>query len=120
MAAAEVWAEVEAQRYEPPAAKLTWELGVKPILGMATDEEVVKEQEVELAKVLDVYEARLAHSKYLGGDAFSLPDLHHLPTFKYLMATPVKAVFDARPHVSAWAADIMARPSWQQVVASKI
>ncbi|KAH6811144.1 glutathione S-transferase 7 [Perilla frutescens var. frutescens] len=116
MAAEEVWAEVEAQRYEPPAAKLTWELGIKPIIGMATDEAVVAEQEAELAKVLDVYEARLAQSKYLGGAAFSLADLHHLPTLKYLMATPIKAVFDARPLVTAWAADIMARPSWQKVV----
>ncbi|XP_057782364.1 glutathione S-transferase APIC-like [Salvia miltiorrhiza] len=116
-AVAEVWAEVEAQRYEPPAAKLTWELGIKPILGMPTDDDVVKAQEAELAKVLDVYEARLAHSKYLGGDAFTLADLHHLPTLKYLMATPVKAIFDARPHVAAWAADITARPSWQKVLA---
>ncbi|KAG6417838.1 hypothetical protein SASPL_120033 [Salvia splendens] len=113
----DVWAEVEAQRYEPPAAKLTWELGIKPMLGMATDDDVVKAQEAELAKVLDVYEARLAHSKYLGGEAFSLADLHHLPTLKYLMASPVKAVFDARPHVAAWVADIMARPSWQKVLA---
>lgn len=113
----DVWAEVEAQRYEPPAAKLTWELGIKPLLGMATDDDVVKAQEAELAKVLDVYEARLAHSKYLGGEAFSLADLHHLPTLKYLMASPVKAVFEARPHVAAWVADIMARPSWQKVLA---
>ncbi|KAG6415318.1 hypothetical protein SASPL_122726 [Salvia splendens] len=112
-----VWAEVEAQRYEPPAAKLTWELGIKPILGMATDDDVVKAQETELEKVLDVYEPRLAHSKYLGGDAFSLADLHHLPTLKYLMASPVKAVFEARPHVAAWVAEIMARPSWQKVLA---
>ena len=34
---------MEAQRYEPPAAKLTWELGIKPVLGMATDDDVVKQ-----------------------------------------------------------------------------
>ncbi|KAL1558421.1 glutathione transferase [Salvia divinorum] len=113
----DVWAEVEAQRYEPPSAKLTWELEIKPMLGTATDDDVVKVQEAQLAKVLDVYEALLAHSKYLGGDAFSLVDLHHLPTMKYLMATPVKEVFYTRPHVAAWAADIMARPSWQKVLA---
>lgn len=96
-AAVEVWAEVEAQRFEPPASKLTWELGIKPMLGMPTDDAVVAEQEAELAKVLDVYEARLTHSKYLARTTFSLADLHHLPTFKYLLATPVKAVFDANP-----------------------
>lgn len=115
MAVAEVWAEVEA--YEPLASTLTWELVIKPILGMTTDESAVEEKEGELGKLLNVYKARLAQSKYLGGDVFTLADLHHLPNMKYLMASPIKAVFDARPHVSAWAKDIMARPSWQKVMA---
>lgn len=115
-AVAEVWAEVEAQRFEPPATKLAREVGINPFLGRPTDEAIAKEQIPELAKVLDVYEVRLAHSKYLGGAAFTLADLHHLPTLKYLMASPVKAIFEARPHVAAWVEDIMARPSWQKVL----
>lgn len=112
-----VWSEVETQRYEPTASKLTWELSIKPILGMSTEDAIVREQEVELAKVLDVYEDRLAQSKYLGGDCFTLADLHHLPTLHYLMASRVRAVFDSRPRVSAWVADIMARPAWQKIIA---
>lgn len=119
MAIVTVWAEVEAQKYEPPAFKLNWELSIKPLLGEAADDAIVEKQEVELSKVLDVYEARLAHSKYLGGDSFTLADLHHLPTLNNLMGTRVKAVFDSRPHVSAWIADIMARPAWQKVIAMK-
>ncbi|EYU46696.1 hypothetical protein ABFS82_04G018300 [Erythranthe guttata] len=119
MAIATVWAEVEAQKFDGPASKLTWELGLKPLLGMATDDAVVEQQEALLCKVLDVYEARLAESKYLGGDRFTLADLHHLPTMSYLMATRVKACFDSRPHVSAWCADISARPAWEKVVAMK-
>lgn len=116
-AVAEVWAEVEAQRYDPPATKLARQVGVNPYLGRPTDEAIVKEQVPELAKVLDVYEARLAQSKYLGGAAFSLADLHHLPTLMYLMASPpVRAVVEARPHVAAWVEDIMARPSWLKVL----
>ncbi|KAL0371432.1 UNVERIFIED_CONTAM: Glutathione S-transferase, partial [Sesamum angustifolium] len=119
MAIVSLWMEVEAHKYDPPATKLTWELIIKPLMGMSTDDTVVEEQEVQLAKVLDVYEARLAQSKYLGGDSFSLADLHHLPTMNYLMGTRVKAVFDAYPHVSSWYADISARPAWQKVVAVK-
>ncbi|KAK4407027.1 Glutathione S-transferase PARB [Sesamum angolense] len=119
MAIVSLWMEVEAHKYDPPATKLTWELSIKPLMGMSTDDTVVEEQEVQLAKVLDVYEARLAQSKYLGGDSFSLADLHHLPTMNYLMGTRVKAVFDAYPHVSSWYADISARPAWQKVVAVK-
>ncbi|KAK4477738.1 hypothetical protein RD792_016997 [Penstemon davidsonii] len=114
-----VWMEVETQRYDPPASKLTWELGIKSILGRSTDDAVVEEQEPELAKVLDVYEVRLAQSKYLGGDSISLADLHHLPTLCYLMGSRVKTVFNSRPHVSAWCAYILARPAFKKVVAMR-
>ncbi|KAK4477756.1 hypothetical protein RD792_017018 [Penstemon davidsonii] len=119
MAIVFVWMEVETQRYDPPASKLTWELVIKKILGRSTDDAVVEEQEPELAKVLDVYEVRLAQSKYLGGDSISLADLHHLPTLCYLMGSRVKTVFNSRPHVSAWCADILARPAFKKVVAMR-
>ncbi|GFP85623.1 glutathione s-transferase parb [Phtheirospermum japonicum] len=119
MAIVGVGMEVEAHQYDPPAAKLTWELCMKPLMGMVADEAIVKEQEAQLAKVLDVYESGLAQSKYLCGDTFTLADLHHLPTLDYLMKTRAKAVFDARPHVSAWVTDIMARPAWQKVIAMR-
>ncbi|PHU22118.1 Glutathione S-transferase [Capsicum chinense] len=107
-----VWMEVEGQKFEPLASKLTWELGIKPMIGMSTDDAIVKESEEQLSKVLDIYETRLTESKYLGGDSFTLVDLHHMPNIYYLMGTKVKALFDLRPRVSAWCADILARPAW--------
>ncbi|GFZ19449.1 glutathione S-transferase PHI 2 [Actinidia rufa] len=112
-----VWMEVEAHQFDPVASKLGWELAVKPMLGMTTDAAVVEENEVKLAKVLDIYEARLAQNKYMGGDAFTLADLHHLPTVQILMGTQCKKLFDSRPCVSAWCAEILARPSWAKVLA---
>ncbi|KAK4785175.1 hypothetical protein SAY86_001864 [Trapa natans] len=112
MATVSVWMEVEAHQYDPAASKLLWELALKPFLGMQTDPAVVVEFEPKLEKVLDVYEARLSKSKYLGGDCFTLADLHHLPSLNYLLRTEVKKHFDARPKVSAWVADITSRPAW--------
>ncbi|XP_022899091.1 glutathione S-transferase-like [Olea europaea var. sylvestris] len=117
MAILSVWTEVEAQRFDPQAYKLAYELVIKPILGRTTDEAIVTEHEGKLAEVLDVYEAHLTQSKYLGGDSFTLADLHHLPVINYLMGSKIKALFDARPHVSAWCADILARPAWQKIIA---
>ncbi|BBH10422.1 hypothetical protein Prudu_023209 [Prunus dulcis] len=37
MAILSVWTEVEGQKFDPAASKLTWELGIKPLLGMPTD-----------------------------------------------------------------------------------
>jgi glutathione S-transferase len=117
MAIIGVWLEVEAQRFDAAGQKLSFEILVKPMKGMTTDEAVVQELQGQLAVVLDVYEKRLSESKYLGGHSFSLADLHHIPIVNNLMKTKVKALFDQRPHVSAWCADILARPAWQKVLA---
>ncbi|XP_075500901.1 glutathione S-transferase PARB-like [Primulina tabacum] len=119
MAKALVWMEVEAQKYDRPASKLTWELSFKPTMGKPADDALVEEYVSQLSKVLDVYEARLAQSKYLAGNSFSLADLNHLPTLSYLMGTSVKAVFDSRPHVRAWCEDILERAAWKKVVDMK-
>lgn len=58
-----VWMEVEGQKFEPPASKLTWELSIKPMIGMSTDDAIVKESEEQLSEVLDIYETRLTKSK---------------------------------------------------------
>ncbi|THF96585.1 glutathione S-transferase PARB-like [Camellia sinensis] len=119
MAIMSVWMEVEAHEFDPPSSKLAWEQAFKPMFGMTTDVAVVEENEAKLAKVLDIYEARLAQSKYMGGDCFTLVDLHHLPNIQYLMDTQSKKLFDSRPHVRTWCSDILARPNWLKVVAMK-
>ncbi|XP_030517606.1 glutathione S-transferase-like isoform X2 [Rhodamnia argentea] len=119
MATVSMWMEVEAHQFDPVASKLQWEIVYKPMFGMATDAAVVEENEAKLAKVLDVYEARLSQSKYLGCDCFTLADLHHQPALTNLMGTQVKKLFDARPKVSAWVADIMARPALAKVLAMR-
>ncbi|XP_043716317.1 glutathione S-transferase-like isoform X2 [Telopea speciosissima] len=118
MATVSVWIEVEAHHFDPVVSKLVTEQLVKPMLrGLEPDSAVVEENQKKLGEVLDVYEARLSKSKYLGGDEFTLADLHHLPTMHYLMGTSTKEVFETRPHVSAWAKDILARPAWIKTAA---
>ncbi|XP_076920467.1 glutathione S-transferase PARB-like [Bidens hawaiensis] len=110
-----VWMEVEGQKFDPTSTRLTWELHFKQIFGLTTDEAVVTEFEKKLADLLDVYEHRLTESKYLGGDSFTLADLHHMPNMHILMGTRVRSLFDARPRVSEWASDILSRPAWVKV-----
>jgi len=113
------WLDAEALKFDPPASKMVYELNVKPVFGMVTDDSTVEEEEKKLAAVLDVYEAQLKKSKYLAADCFTLADLHHIPCLAYLMKTKVKKLFDERPHVSAWCSDILARPSWVEVSGMK-
>jgi len=114
-----LWIEVEAQKYDPAASKILWEHVFKPMFGMTADAAVLEENEGKLAKVLDVYEARLGESKYLACDCFTLADLHHLPTLGYLLDTPYKKLIESRPRVAAWVADITARPAWVKVLDMK-
>ncbi|KAK6164743.1 hypothetical protein DH2020_001607 [Rehmannia glutinosa] len=116
MAIIGVWLEVEAQRFDAAGHKLSFEILVKPIKGWTTDEALVEQLQAQLTTVLDVYEKRLAQSKYLGGDDFSLADLHHVPIVNNLLKTKVKALFEERPHVWAWCEDILARPAWKKVL----
>ncbi|XP_062088367.1 glutathione S-transferase-like [Humulus lupulus] len=112
-----LWSEVEAHHFDPAGAKLNWELAVKPkMLGGEGDQAAIEENRAKLVRVLDVYEKRLSESKYMAGDRFSLADLHHLPTAEYLLVTNLKELFDARPRVTAWLADITARPAWKKVL----
>ncbi|GFQ08158.1 glutathione s-transferase [Phtheirospermum japonicum] len=111
-----VWLEVEAHKFDAAGNKLSYEILIKPVLGLTTDEASVEQMQAQLGTVLDIYEKRLAESKYLGGDNYSLVDLHHVPIINNLMKTKVKALFEQRPHVNAWSTDILARPAWQKVL----
>jgi len=117
MAIVRMWMEIESQKYDQAASKLVWELAVKPMYGIPTDPATVEETEGKLSTILDFYDKTLSKSKYLAGECFTLADLHHLPTIHYLMNTPSKKLFEARPHVTAWVADITARPAWSKVLA---
>ncbi|KAK6115032.1 hypothetical protein DH2020_007301 [Rehmannia glutinosa] len=117
MAMIEVWLEVEAQRFDAAGKTLSFEICIKPIKGLTTDEALVDQLIAQLATVLDVYEKRLAQSKYLAGDKFSLADMNHVPIINNMMKTKVRALFEQRPHVWAWCADILGRPAWQKVLA---
>ncbi|XP_038898703.1 glutathione S-transferase PARB-like [Benincasa hispida] len=112
------WIEVEGHHYDPPAVALSFEHLVKPQFGLGeTDPAAVAENETKLGKVLDIYENQLSKNKFLAGDEFSLADLHHIPNVSYLSMTPSKKLFESRPRVNAWVAEITARPSWAKVVA---
>ncbi|KAL6968476.1 glutathione transferase [Sarracenia purpurea var. burkii] len=113
------WVDVEDQHFEPPALKLISELVIKPNKGLAPDGGMVAEAEAELAKILDVYEARLAKSKFLASEKYTIADVLHLPKLQSLLETPAKKLIESRPRVNAWCTEILARPAWAKVLDMK-
>ncbi|KAF2590085.1 hypothetical protein F2Q70_00042185 [Brassica cretica] len=113
MAILTVWMEIEAHQFDPFASKLTWEQAIKPIYGLETDQVVVKENEANLEKVLDIYEKRLGKYRFLACNTFTLADLHHLPNIQYLLGTPTNRLFEDRPKVLKWVGEITGREAWK-------
>ncbi|KAK9055817.1 hypothetical protein SSX86_026902 [Deinandra increscens subsp. villosa] len=107
-----VWMDTENQRFDQPFSKL-----IEAAIEGDRSGQDVRQYEKKLESVLDVYEQRLTESKYLAGDRFTLADLHHLPGMHFLRSTKAKGWFQGRPHVRAWAADILSRPAWVKVAA---
>lgn len=115
-ATVDVWLEVEATQFSSAMSPIIFQCFVIPIvMGGRPDMKIVEENLEKLKKTLEVYEARLSKFQYLAGDFVSLADISHFPTAYYLLGSPYTSVIDAYPHVKAWMADIMARPSVKKV-----
>jgi len=113
----EQWLEVEGQNYNPAISAIVGEKVFKVMRGGQTDEAVVATNTEKLKKVLAIYDAHLAKSKYLAGDFYSLADLSHL-TYTHYLITLAKLgdIIFAYPHVKAWWEDISSRPAWKKVL----
>lgn len=111
------WLEAEGQSFNPPSSVLVFQLAFAPRMKIKQDENLIKQNEAKLAKVLDVYEARLGENRYLVGDDFTLADLSHLPNIHYLVnGTQVAELFSSRKNVERWWGEISSRESWKKVV----
>lgn len=108
----DTWMEVESHQYNRPMQAIIRQMVVNPRYGIAPDEKIIETELEKLGKVFDVYEDRLAKSKYLAGDFYSLADLHHIPYLVYFMRFPKSSsLITSRPCVSAWWNDISSRPA---------
>ncbi|CAA3025111.1 glutathione S-transferase-like [Olea europaea subsp. europaea] len=110
------WLEVEGQNFNPPTSVLVFQLAFVPRMKIQQDENLIKQNEEKLGKVLDVYENRLGESRYLAGDEFTLADLSHLPMSRYLVnACGRGELFTSRKNVGRWWDEISTRETWKKV-----
>lgn len=116
-ASIEQWIETEGQSFGPPSSTLVFQLAFAPLMNIKQDENLIKQNEDKLSKVLDVYEKRLEESRYLVGDEFTLVDLCHLPNTHILVNGSNRAeLFTKRKNVGRWWTEISSRESWEKVV----
>ncbi|XP_072979795.1 glutathione S-transferase F11-like [Typha angustifolia] len=111
------WVEAEAQSFNPASTALVFQLVFAPGMKLKQDPAVIKENEMKLKKVLNVYERRLGETRFLAGDEFSLADLCHLPNAHYLVSATEKGqLFTSKKNVARWWDEISTRPAWIKVL----
>nr|GMC62475.1 glutathione S-transferase F11 [Ipomoea batatas] len=111
------WLEVESNNYNDLVQNIVLQVFVFPSMGQPSDMSVVKKCAEKLGKVLDVYEERLSKSKYLAGDFFSLADLSHIPSLRFLTnECGFGHLVSERKCLNAWYSDISGRPAWNKVL----
>ncbi|KAM3285475.1 glutathione S-transferase F11 [Capsicum chacoense] len=111
------WLEVESNNFNDLVYNMVLQLLVFPKMGHKSDMTLVQKCADELEKVFDIYEQRLSKSKYLAGDFFSLADLSHLPSLRFVMNEGGFAhLVTKRKCLQDWYLDISSRPSWNKVL----
>ncbi|BFI08098.1 protein MpGST31 [Marchantia polymorpha subsp. ruderalis] len=85
--------------------------------GRVPDVAVVEENLSKFEKLLNIYDAQLAKTKYLAGDFYSMADLAHIPLLHRFVASSGKeSLVTSRKHVNAWYETITSRPAWKKIV----
>lgn len=111
------WLEVESNNFNDLVYNMVLQLLVFPKMGHKSDMTLVQKCADKLEKVFDIYEQRLSKSKYLAGDFFSLADLSHLPSLRFVMNDGGFAhLVTKRKCLQDWYLDISSRPSWNKVL----
>ena len=106
----EQWISVETSNYTPSAMKFIYH----DVFKRPQEATVLEAAKKGVETSLGVMDAALARSPFLVGTQFTLADVVFMPYFEYAMATPVKAMLEKFPHVSAWWNKVSERPTWQK------
>jgi len=116
----DMWLEAESQNFNPVISTFAYEKIFKKWFDSdaEVDDKIVNQSVAELEKVFDVYEKRLEKSKYLGGDAFSIADISHIP-YLHLFVTAgseYKQILKKYHLVYKWYKKLISRESVKYVL----
>jgi glutathione S-transferase len=108
----QVMSIVDSYGYGPSVTNLFIPRVLVPSLGGETDMEKVEGAKAPAALFVKELERLLGAEQCYGGANVSLADLHVLPVFTYLVATPEgKAISESAPNVRNWFSRMQKRPS---------
>lgn len=129
------WISIE-QSYYCAAQEIAAELVFYPLFGQKSNEEKVKDAETRLIQALEVLDQRLAKSKFIAAEHFTIAgklnyyslvilninanghlDIVYLPDTQILMsrAPHIAELYKKFTNVMRWWQEISSRPTWRKV-----
>ncbi len=106
---------IDDYTYPDMVGTLVWQRVVNPILGEATDEQVVMDALPKIRYHFGLFDQQLGQTPYLAGSDITLADLYLAPIMAYVAMTPEGTELIAgHGNVARWWDQIQQRPSFQQ------
>lgn len=119
MALFEQASSVEANYFNPPAGKISFEKFAKArFLGLPADEAVVEAAVKELDNFFAIIEGLLQDKQYMAGDNFSLVDIYYIPLVQRLFMLGYSDMISGRQNVAAWWERCVSRPAIKALMAA--
>lgn len=116
----DMWLEAESQSMSPIISKIVYEIMFRKIKepGTMIDTKIINKENINLKKILCIYENRLNQSKYIGGDSFSIADISNIPCMYALVKCGYKSILKEFPTTYKWIKKLMSRESIKKVLES--
>ncbi len=106
------WLFFLSQHVSPPATDVVYNRIAKRLLGLEPDHDAIARGEKALPDVLGILEGRLAGSKWLLGDRFSLVECAWGPVLNVIEKAGFS--FADFPGIRAYLDAVRARPAWKE------
>lgn len=110
----EQWMHVEHSYLEPAFSKLFVQKVLNPMRGAQVDLGQLAEGKEEIHFTFNLLNNHLRSHVNFAGEEFSLADVYMMPNLMHLENAKETGILESYPHLKAWAARVMERPSWKQ------
>jgi glutathione S-transferase len=109
------WISVADSYFAPHAQPLIIETLFRRYLGGERNAHAIDAGRAGMQPALDVMDRALASDPYLGGQEFTLADVHFMPYLEYLAQTGQGEHVEGRRNLKAWWARVSSRSTWRRV-----
>ncbi|EFQ97087.1 glutathione S-transferase 3 [Nannizzia gypsea CBS 118893] len=109
----------EAACFDRPVSSIVYESGIKPLVGIPTNQAVLEEGQKALGEYFDIAESIFSKTgkKFWAGDKYTLVDVYYIPQLARVFERGYGDIITSRPALKAWWDRCNERPAVKAFVA---